>query len=337
LTRSRHFPGALLIALALAVGLLSFQDYGLSWDEPLFYDYAAALPYAYSPREWLSGSLDLTRAFGASAADHANRGPAYLLLARPVELALEGLGLDMASAWHLTNFLTFCVGLLAFYELCLRWLQPRTAFLTAALLGTQPLLWGHAFINPKDVPLLVGFLASIWLGFRMNDAYAAPQATVGKRAFPMVVAAVALGVTTSIRVVAPLAGGLVCLHAISSHLINARAAPLARGIDLHRRMNVGRHVASRRSYHTQAGHILLTRCVDWRTGFRVAKSYATAGLVPGASFCGCAALELPPVLLGITLTVPSLIAGWLVLRSSSVGLLCFPIRRRQQIPTRPAN
>jgi hypothetical protein len=35
---------------------------------------------------------------------------------------------------------------------------------------TQPLFWGHAFINPKDIPLLSLFLLTIFLGLRMHDS-----------------------------------------------------------------------------------------------------------------------------------------------------------------------
>lgn len=38
----KHIPFILLILVQLTFGLLSFRDYGLSWDEPLFYDYGEA-------------------------------------------------------------------------------------------------------------------------------------------------------------------------------------------------------------------------------------------------------------------------------------------------------
>ena len=41
-----HLPIALLILANLIVGGMIFQDFGLSWDEPLFYQYAQAVPYA---------------------------------------------------------------------------------------------------------------------------------------------------------------------------------------------------------------------------------------------------------------------------------------------------
>jgi len=45
---------------------------------------------------------------------------------------------------------------------------------TTLLFSTQPLLWGHAFINPKDIPFLAFFLASVTVGIYMVDALPAP-------------------------------------------------------------------------------------------------------------------------------------------------------------------
>ena len=156
--KSKFFPILVLLAINLLIGLATFKDYGLSWDEPLYYDYAESIGYAYSPHEWFSGDFDLEKAFGPSASDHANRGPAYLLVARSPAALLQNLGLDRASAWHLINFLTFQIGVIVFYLLCLRWMDPWPSLATTAFFSFQPLLWGHAFINSKDVPFLVFFM-----------------------------------------------------------------------------------------------------------------------------------------------------------------------------------
>ncbi|HEY2980279.1 MAG TPA: hypothetical protein VGJ22_03785, partial [Anaerolineales bacterium] len=162
-----HKPVLALIAVNILLGLLTFRQYGFSLDEPLFYGYADALGYAYSPREWLSGDFQIWRAYGPSPWDHANRGPAYLLLARGPAHLLQGLGLDQASAWHLVNLLAFQFGIYFLFVLCRRWMGSWAAFAATALFSTQPVLWEHAFINPKDPSFLVFFLISLELGFRM--------------------------------------------------------------------------------------------------------------------------------------------------------------------------
>lgn len=210
----------LLIAINILVGVLVFRSYGYSWDEPLFYDYADALGYAYTPDEWLSGDFDLERSFGSSGDDHKTRGPAYLLLAHAPVYGLESLGLDKASAWHLVNFLFFQIGVYFLYRLASRWMKPPAAFAAAALFSWQPLLWGHAFINPKDPPFLVFFLASVCLGFEMVDRLA--DETRKQKLSSVFLPAVVLGITTSIRVLGPFAGLLVFIYFLSEILKNKR-------------------------------------------------------------------------------------------------------------------
>jgi len=210
----KQSPILLLLTVNLIVGLFTFQDYGLSLDEPLFYSYANAIGYAYSPAEWFSDDFDLTHAYGASPGDHANRGPAYLLFARIPARLMQSLGMDMASSWHLVNFLTFQIGLYFFYFFCLRWMKPIAAFGATAFMSTQPILWEHAFINPKDPSFLVFFLVTLELGFRMAERLANPQPNETKLQTlkHILLPAFFLGLTTNIRVLGPMAAALAGLY-----------------------------------------------------------------------------------------------------------------------------
>ena len=203
-------PILLLLAVNVLIGVFVFRNFGLSWDEPLFYDYADALGYAYSPHEWFSGHFDLENSYGPSAEDHKTRGPAYLFLARNFVYGLEDLGSDRASAWHLVNFIFFQLGVYFFYQLCARWMKPSAALAATAFFLYQPLLWGHAFINPKDPPFLTFFLASVCLGFEMVDEIEAGTKTNFGKIFA---ASFCLGIATSIRVLGPLTGLIVLLYA----------------------------------------------------------------------------------------------------------------------------
>ena len=164
-----HLPLLLLLLIGLAAGLPVYNDYGLSWDEPLFYEYAAAIPGAYSIRARLDGTFNMEEAYGPSA-DHATYGPAYLLLAQPLVDGLDALTHStQPDLWHLVNYLTYLVGALLLYVLCRRWVSPWAAFGAALLFLTQPVLWGHAWINPKDMPFLVFFIAALLSGLWMVD------------------------------------------------------------------------------------------------------------------------------------------------------------------------
>lgn len=210
-------PIFILLAVNIIAGLFIFRDYGLSWDEPLFYDYGDALGYAYSPGEWFSGQFDVDNSYGSSGDDHKTRGPAYLLLARGPAYFLMTLGIDQASAWHLVNFLFFQLGVYFLYRLSTRWIKPAAALAASALFAWQPLLWGHAFINPKDPPFLTFFLASICLGFEMVDRLAEQSQP---KFSTVILPALILGITTSIRVLGPLAGLLVFIYFAFSTLRN---------------------------------------------------------------------------------------------------------------------
>ncbi len=207
----RQHPILILLIINLMAGIFTFNNYGLSWDEPLFYDYANALGYAYSPKEWISGNFNLDNAYGSSETDHANRGPAYIILAHPVVSIIEILGADNASAWHLVNFLTFQLGVYFLYCLAKRTISTSAALISAALFAWQPLLWGHAFINPKDPPFLVFFLGAIYFGLMMVDDTEERPGGVWKS---IGLASFFLGVATSIRVLGPLAGVLVFFYAL---------------------------------------------------------------------------------------------------------------------------
>ncbi len=209
-------PIVLLLAVTLVIGLFLFRDYGLTWDEPLFYKYGEALGYAYTPANWFSGHFDLNQSYGPSGDDHKNRGPGYLLLAREPVALLEALHIDMADAWHLINFVTFLLGVYFVYRLAERLMQPWAAFGAAALFAFQPLLWGHAFINPKDMPFLVFLTGSVWLGFRMVDQLTdSPAETSGQKLRHILLPAFMLGIATANRVLGPLAGLLVLAYFVT--------------------------------------------------------------------------------------------------------------------------
>ena len=209
-------PIVALLAVTLVIGLFVFRDYGLTWDEPLFYGYANALGYAYTPANWFSGHFDLSQSYGPSGDDHKNRGPAYLLLAREPVYLLEGLGVDSASAWHLLNFLTFLFGVYFVYRLAERLARPWAATAAAALFAFQPMLWGHAFINPKDMPFLVFFAGAVCLGFRMVDKLVeSPFGSAPRQFQHILLPALLLGIATANRVLGPLAGFLVLAYMIA--------------------------------------------------------------------------------------------------------------------------
>src|SRR5258708_2375387 len=206
-------PVYIFFILCALLGLSIFRDYGFTWDEPLFYKYADALGYAYNPANWFSGHFDLNLSYGPSATDHKTRGPAYLLLAREPVYLIEKLNIQTDDAWHLVNYLAFLLGVYFLFQLCSRLMGSPAALAASALFLFQPLLFGHAFINPKDPPFLVFLTGSVYLGIGMVDRLADPNARPWRSSLVTVLlAAFFLGIATSIRVLGPLAGVIVFIY-----------------------------------------------------------------------------------------------------------------------------
>ncbi|MGA2113079.1 MAG: hypothetical protein ABSG98_13215 [Anaerolineales bacterium] len=168
----RHLPFFILILLNLLIGILVVRDYGESVDEPGIYAYAEQSLRAYI-NLLRNGTLPhyLNVPFNA-----VNYGPAYAMF---TVLLAQGLH-AVVPAWsqidgrHFGEFLAFQLSVVSLYFLGRKWMGGWAAMATTLLYSTQPVLWGHAFINPKDIPFLGFFLASVTAGIYMVDALPAP-------------------------------------------------------------------------------------------------------------------------------------------------------------------
>jgi 4-amino-4-deoxy-L-arabinose transferase-like glycosyltransferase len=148
----------LLIAI---LGIFVTPQFGESWDELKFYKYADLSLHAY--QTWPTEGSVAT--FGNT---YDNYGPAFVMAVALVSKPLQVIFIE-SDARHYLYFLTFLAGVWAFYELAKRWLSQNAAIFSTLLFATQPLLIGHAFISPKDIPFLSFFLLSLLFGLRHFD------------------------------------------------------------------------------------------------------------------------------------------------------------------------
>ncbi len=160
------WPVFLLLALGLAVGFLIATDYGVSTDEPRNAEVGASALKAYA------GSTDYF--LRDALVEH---GPVYFMFFSATSNALVRVfhGWQLPDGRHFTNFVTFLAGLFFFYLICLRLVRRLPALVATALFGTQPLLFGSAFINQKDIPFMVAFLAVIALGLKAGERGQVPK------------------------------------------------------------------------------------------------------------------------------------------------------------------
>ena len=148
-------PILILLAVSLLIGIFTLNCYGDSWDDLSLRKYAAKSLEAYGT--WFArGEVQIT------TEDLGSYGPSYVM-------AVALLSQDNPDLRHFIYFVTFLAGAWAFYMLGLRWLSQPAALGATLLYLTQPVLWGHAFFNPKDTPFLSLFLLSIYFGLKLFD------------------------------------------------------------------------------------------------------------------------------------------------------------------------
>ena len=167
--KHRNFPILILILLNLLIAPFILLDYGESWDENHQYNhYADHALNAYGAWFREGRSEGIIESSGAAKDLH---GPAYVMT---VELLTRFVSRDGPDSLktdirHFFHFLTFQIGLFSLYAICRRWLDEWSSLGATMLFMTQPVFWGHGFINPKDMPFAALFLLSISLGLQMYD------------------------------------------------------------------------------------------------------------------------------------------------------------------------
>ena len=155
-------PILALVACSLAGGFLITPHYGQSTDE------AANLIFA---RETLNSYQHPDRPYVDISRE--DKGPFYLMVWLWVGEFLDRTipGWLFVDGRHFVNFITFQLAVVSIYGLALRFVRPAAAFAGALLFETQPLFFGHAFINQKDTPFMAFFALTLVLGLSMAERF----------------------------------------------------------------------------------------------------------------------------------------------------------------------
>jgi hypothetical protein len=145
-----------LLCLALLLGVWLARDFGVSTDEPDNVRVGMDARDAYR-----GGDAYFSR---EALAEH---GPIYFMFFTATSEAIRHAfpSWPLYAGRHLTNYATFLLGVAFLYMLCLRFLGQPYALAASALYFTQPILFGSAFINQKDIPFLTCFLGAVALGW----------------------------------------------------------------------------------------------------------------------------------------------------------------------------
>lgn len=143
----------LFFALLFFIGLMIFDDYGLSWDETA---------------QRTSGIISLDYALGKNQnlLTYPARyyGTSFEMFLVSIEriAKLEDMR-DIYLMRHLVTFLLFYTSVIFFYLLCKTWLRSwKLGLLGSLFLIISPRIFADSFSNSKDLALLSVFIISIY-------------------------------------------------------------------------------------------------------------------------------------------------------------------------------
>src|SRR5579883_1541088 len=150
-----RLTAALFLAVFVLV-LLTFSDYGISWDEDYHFWYGFRVLDYY--RSFFHDTTALTSppisyygaAFDATAALLSQISP-----------------LGDYETRHLLNALIGVAGILGTAKLARTLAGPRAGFWAALLLVLTPNYYGHMFNNPKDIPFAAAYVWSLYYMARL--------------------------------------------------------------------------------------------------------------------------------------------------------------------------
>jgi hypothetical protein len=178
-----------LAILAIVLVLLTFRDYGVTWDEDAHNWYGNfVLDY------YLSFFVDHNALHWR---DLYNYGAIFDTLAAALNRVSP---IGIYETRHLLNALVGILGLVGCYKLGHAMGGARVGFLAALFLFLTPNYYGQMFNNPKDIPFAVGVVWATYYMVRIVPLLPRPPLR------PLIKFGVVVGMTMGVRV-----GGLIIL------------------------------------------------------------------------------------------------------------------------------
>ena len=166
----------------LGIGLVTFGDYGISFDEPVSRTNGAiSLRYVAEKFDiaWLKNDPVL-QAITIPLHSYQDRdyGVAFDLPAMFIERLFSlNDSREQYLLRHLLTFLTFFIGIIGLYKAAmLRFMHSGYALLACALLVTSPRIYGEAFYNNKDIVFMSLCVISTYTLIRLQVMPSLPNA-----------------------------------------------------------------------------------------------------------------------------------------------------------------
>jgi hypothetical protein len=197
-----------LFVLAVALVIITFTDYGVTWDEDVHYWYGVFVLHYY-----ISGLTDLRSLHWG---DLNNYGAAFDLTAAALDYVSP---FGTYETRHLLNGMVGVVGIIGTWKLARALFGPRAGCIAAFFLLLTPNYYGQMFNNPKDIPFAVGMVWAMYYLVRLVPALPRPGfALIAKLG-------VAIGLALGVRVGGLLLFGYLGLLLLLSalwHALDAR-------------------------------------------------------------------------------------------------------------------
>ena len=153
-----HIPFCLLTLLLLIIGFNTYTDYGSPWDEYMQRE-MGRFNYNYITSENDSLLNWRCRDYGVVV-----ELPLYVLEKKFTHERYA----DTVFMRHLACFILFVVGVVFFYLVLIKLkFKPLLAFCGVLMLVVSPRIYGHAFINSKDIPLMVYYIIAFYTLLRL--------------------------------------------------------------------------------------------------------------------------------------------------------------------------
>jgi len=161
LVEQQHRLFWLAVLFLVAYGLVFGGAYGASIDEPRHVKFGREVLEIYQGQRPIDDTV-------VSPVQH---GPFYSFVAFVAGHWVEDIrpGWTPTDGRHFIYYLSFVAATVFIGLLVSRYTRPAVSWLVAALFFTQPVLLGHAFINPKDVPFMAFFLGALTAGVFVMD------------------------------------------------------------------------------------------------------------------------------------------------------------------------
>jgi hypothetical protein len=155
----------LLMAVYLVIGIFIINDFGIGLDHSQVVSRSelALRQYSFNYQgdpvsDYLSQGINQYYGTGFTSF--------FQLMENTFQPLLRTAETRVFYYW---SFITFVASMYSIFLLSRRWVSEWAALGAAILYGTQPLFFGHSFINPKDIPGMAIFLITVTAGFWLAD------------------------------------------------------------------------------------------------------------------------------------------------------------------------